>query len=192
MMMEHATGVQNFDVSTSTGVNLPTCFWLSVESTEYTTMAPTTTTTNAADTTTPTTAAPTTASPTTASPTTASPTTAPTTAAPTTASTDKPGRRAPYAGTLVKVDHCLCTTDTEDADASPCNADDAEGNNCFTNNGCMACPGGDLSDPDADQFCQRKEVDYCMEDNHTCSGAAGVNFGIAATAASFIASRIFA
>ena len=35
-------------------------------------------------------------------------------------------------------------------------------------------------------------MDYCFEENNTCSGAAGVNFGIAATAASFIASRIFA
>ena len=42
------------------------------------------------------------------------------------------------------------------------------------------------------KYFQRKDMDYCFEENNTCSGAAGVNFGIAATAASFIASRIFA
>ena len=49
----------------------------------------------------------------------------------------------------VKVDHCLCTTDPYDENASPCNA-----GNCFMTNGCMACPGGDLTNPAADQFCQ--------------------------------------
>jgi len=59
-------------------------------------------------------------------------------------------------------------------------------------NGCMACPGGDLADPDADQFCQVKSEDYCFEENNTCSSAAGLSFGIAATVASFVASRIVA
>merc|ERR1712024_210907 len=55
--------------------------------------------------------------------------------------------------TFVKVDHCVCITgfDAEtgdiDANADPCNA-----NGCPS---CLACPGGDLSEPDMDQFCQR-------------------------------------
>ena len=54
-----------------------------------------------------------------------------------------------FQGTPVKVDHCLCNTDTAEG-ATPCNAA-----NCFMTNGaCMACPGGDLTNPDADQFCQ--------------------------------------
>ena len=54
-----------------------------------------------------------------------------------------------FQGTPIKVDNCLCTTDPDDENASPCNAE-----NCFLTNGCMACPGGDVNKPDAVQFCQ--------------------------------------
>jgi len=86
----------------------------------------------------------------------------------------------------VKVDHHTCITGYGEEDpstATPCNKELPA---------CLACPGGDLSDPDMDQFCQKVEQDYCFEEEKTCSGAAGVSFGVATTAATFIASRIFA
>ena len=71
------------------------------------------------------------------------------------------------------MDTCGCTNDGAD----PCNA-----KGCTV---CKACWGGDVETPDEDQVCM-------ATGSSTGSGAAGVSFGVATTAATFIASRIFA
>ena len=79
--------------------------------------------------------------------------------------------------TAVKVDHCICITNTEDELA--CNA-----NGCPK---CLACPGGDIYFPDEEQFCQvwhasvislnltslqlwqLRSEDFCADGNEVCS-----------------------
>merc|ERR1712214_135366 len=75
----------------------------------------------------------------------------------------------------VKVDTCGCTNTGE----SPSNA-----NGCAV---CKACWGGDVDTPDEEQVCMATG-----SGGSTGWGAAGVSFGVATTAATFIASRIFA
>jgi len=157
-----ATGNDQFNLG-QTGFYLPQCFYLNVATTAYTDPPVNTTPMDPTE----------------------APTTASTTASTAASTTAKPESRwrDQYLDGYVKVDTCQCTTDPA-GDSTGCNA-----NGCSS---CKACWGGTTDVPDEDQFCQLKSEDFCMEPDQKCSGAASVSFGVATTAATFIASRIFA